>query len=267
MHLRFADRLWKYRELCWQLTVRDVIGRYKGSALGWLWSLLTPLLMLAVYTFVFSGIFKSRWDNLGDSGTMGFAVNLFAGLIVFNIFAESVNKAPQLISDNKNYVTKVIFPLEIISAVTVASAGFHAGTSLLVLGAFQLITAHHIPITALWLPLLWIPLFSWSLSLSWALSALGVYLRDVGQVVGVVTNMMMFLSAVFYPLSSLPPSWRPILGLNPLVWAIEQTRHILIRGIMPNIFTLTVVILISICLCEFCYRSFTIARRGFADVL
>lgn len=267
MRLRFADRLWKHRELCWQLTVREVIGRYKGSALGWLWSLLTPLLMLAVYTFVFSGIFKSRWDNLSGSGTMVFATNLFAGLIVFNVVAECLNKAPQLIPENRNYVTKVIFPLEILSVVTVASAGFHAATSLLVLGVFQLITAHHIPITALWLPLLWIPLFCWSLSLSWALSALGVYLRDVGQIVGVITNMLMFLSAVFYPLSSLPPNWQPILGLNPLVWAIEQTRQILIRGIMPNLFTLSIVIVVSICLCEFCYRTFTIARRGFADVL
>ena len=267
IRLRFADRLWKYRELWWQLTIRDVIGRYKGSALGWLWSLLTPLLMLAVYTFVFSGIFKSRWDNLSSSGNMGFAVNLFAGLIVFNVFAESVNKAPQLIPENSNYVTKVIFPLEILSAVTVASAGFHAATSLVVLGVFQLITAHYIPATSLWLPLLWIPLFCWSLSLSWVLSALGVYLRDIGQIVGVVTNMMMFLSAVFYPLSSLPIRWQPILALNPLVWIIEQTRHILIRGIMPNVLTLTVVVLISIYLCEFSYRSFTVARRGFADVL
>jgi lipopolysaccharide transport system permease protein len=251
----------------WQLTVRDVIGRYKGSALGWIWSLLTPLLMLGVYTFVFSGVFKSRWDNLGDTGTLGFATNLFAGLIVFNVFAESLNKAPQLIPENANYVTKVIFPLEILSAVTVASAGFHAATSLVVLAVFQLLTAHHIPLTALWLPLVWVPLFCWSLSLSWVLSALGVYLRDVGQVVGVVTNMLMFLSAVFYPLSSLPPLWQPILALNPLVWLIEQTRHILILGTMPNVLILGIVILISIALCELSFRSFSRARRGFADVL
>ena len=267
MRLRFVDRLWRYREMWWQLTVRDVIGRYKGSALGWIWSLLTPLLMLGVYTFVFSEVFKSRWDNLGDTGTLGFATNLCAGLIVFNVFAESINKAPQLIPENANYVTKVIFPLEILSAVAVASAGFHAATSLVVLAVFQLLTAHHIPLTALWLPLLWVPLFCWSLSLSWVLSALGVYLRDVGQVVGVVTNMLMFLSAVFYPLSSLPPLWQPILALNPLVWLIEQTRHILILGTMPNVISLAVVIPISIILCELSFRSFSRARRGFADVL
>lgn len=276
--LSFPQALWRQRELWWQLSQREVQGRYRGSMLGWGWSLITPLLMLAVYTFVFSQIFRARWGDLQQSGPLVFAINLFAGLIVYNLFAETAIQGPGLILSNANLVTKVIFPLEVLPAVTVAAALFHALTSLVVLVGFQVTngligtgaaSANGLGIhpTMLWLPLVWLPLVSGCLALGWLLAALGVFLRDLGQVIGVFVNLLMFLSAVFYPLSSLPPQWQPLLQLNPLVLVIEQTRRVAVNGQLPSLSYLLWGGLIGLLACELSFRSFQKARRGFADVL
>lgn len=271
--LRFPWALWRQRELWWQLSCREVQGRYRGSMLGWGWSLITPLLMLAVYTFVFSQVFQARWGDLEQSGPLVFAINLFTGLIVFNLFSEIANQSPGLILSNANLVTKVIFPLEILPAVTMAAALFHAGTSLAVLVGFQVVNgvlptgAGGIQPTLLWLPLVWLPLVSGALALGWLLSALGVYLRDLGQVIGVATNLLMFLSAVFYPLSALPERWQPLLQLNPLVLVIEQTRRVVVNDYAPSLGYLLGGSALGLVACELAFRAFQRARRGFADVL
>ena len=218
--LHFPQALWRQRELWWQLSQREVQGRYRGSVLGWGWSLITPLLMLAVYTFVFSQIFQARWSDLQQSGPLVFAINLFTGLIVFNLFSETANQSPSLILGNANLVTKVIFPLEILPAVTVAAALFHALTSLVVLLGFQ-----------------------------------------------VLNGLLLFLSAVFYPLSALPERWQPLLKLNPLVVVIEQTRRIAVMGTPASLVYVLGGSLLGLLACELSYRAFQKARRGFADVL
>ena len=267
LHLNFIANLLRHRELWWRLTEREVVGRYRGSVLGWGWSLLTPLLMLVVYTFVFSTVFKARWGDLEQAGPLGFAINLFAGLIVFNVFAECATQAPTLILSNVNYVTKVIFPLEVLGAVSVAAALFHACTSTVVLLLFEVLAIHHIPLSVIWLPLVWFPLILGCLAMSWLLSALGVYLRDLGQLMGVAVSMLMFMSAVFYPLSALPPGWQPVLGLNPLVVVIEQSRRVLVQGQAPGWRYVVLGSLLMLLICEVSYRLFNRARRGFADVL
>lgn len=266
--LRFPAALWRQRQLLWRLTEREVIGRYRGSVLGWGWSFLNPLLMLAVYSFVFSQVFQSHWStDSGNDGPLLFAINLFSGLIVFNLFSECATKAPSLILSNANYVTKVVFPLEVLAGVTVGAAGFHALTSLVILGAFQLLGQGHIPLTSLWLPLVWLPLLLGSLALSWILSALGVFLRDIGQVVSVAVSMLMFLSAVFYPVTALPAAWRPLLSLNPLVPIIEETRRVCVQGAMPHRTYLVLGLVLGLLLCELGFRAFQRARPAFADVL
>jgi lipopolysaccharide transport system permease protein len=271
--LQFPQALWRQRDLWWQLSQRDVQERYRGSMLGWSWSLITPLLMLAVYTFVFSQVFKARWGDLQENGPLVFAINLFAGLIVFNLFAETATRSPTLMLTNSNLVTKVIFPLEILPAVAVAAAVFHALTSLVVLVGFQIVNGAlassglAVPATLLWLPFVWLPLVSSCLALGWLLSALGVYLRDLGQVIGVATNLLMFMSAVFYPLSALPPQWQPFLQLNPLVLVIEQSRRVAVAGLAPSASYLLGGSLLGLLACELSFRAFQKARRGFADVL
>ena len=262
-----ARVLWKNRGLLWRLVEREVLGRYRGSLIGWGWTFLQPLLMLLVYTFVFSQVFVSRWGGQQTGGPLAFAVNLFAGLVVFNLFAECANKAPALVLDNPNYVKKVIFPLEILTGVSVASASFHALTSLVILMVFELLAFHQLPPTILLIPLVWLPLILVCLGISWVLAALAVFLRDISQIVQVLVTMLMFLSPVFFPISALPPQWRPFLSLNPLAEVIEETRRVAIQGALPNPIYLLAGILGGLLMAELGCRFFQRAKRAFADVL
>ncbi|WP_341884220.1 ABC transporter permease [Synechococcus sp. UW140] len=265
--LKFPQSLWKHRQLWWRLTEREVLGRYRGSMLGIGWSLITPLAMLAVYTFVFSQVFQARWGGLEQRGPLEFATNLFAGLIVFNFFSECASRAPSLVISNPNYVKKVVFPLETLGSVAVGSAIFHAITSLVILMIFQLIAFGSIPITLLWLPLVWLPLLVGSLGVTWLLCAAGVFLRDINQFIGVILNMLMFLSPVFYPLSAMPQKFKPFLQLNPLAEIMEQTRRVCLQGTQPELNNLAISIVISFAICELSHRVFLKSERGFADVL
>jgi lipopolysaccharide transport system permease protein len=265
--LTFPRSLWKNRELWWRLTEREVLGRYRGSLLGIGWSFITPLAMLAVYTFVFSQVFKARWGGLEQAGPLGFAVNLFAGLIVFNLFSECVSRAPGLVVANPNYVKKVVFPIEVLGSVAVGNAGFHALTSLVILLVFELIACQQLPITLLWLPFIWLPLILGSLACTWLLSAAGVFLRDINQLVGVGLNMLMFLSPIFFPLSALPTKWQPLLQLNPLAQVIEQTRRAAVQGGNPSLGYIVFGTLLTLTACELSYRTFQKSRTAFADVL
>jgi len=267
MKLRLSKVLWSHRELWWRLTERDVLGRYRGSLLGMTWSFLNPLAMLAVYTFVFSQIFKARWGNLENEGPLGFAINLFAGLIVFNMIAECLTKAPGLIVANPNYVKKVIFPLEVLPCVAVSSALFHALTSLVVLTLFQLIARHGLPISSLWLPLVWLPLLLGCLAATWILASLGVFLRDIGQFIAVLVSIMMFMSPIFYPASALPQKLQPLLAISPITQVIEQTRRVLITGERPSFLYIVIGCLLSGLAAELGLRFFEKSKRAFADVI
>jgi len=267
MRILFPRALWNQRELWWRLTEREVLGRYRGSALGIGWSFVTPLAMLAVYTFVFSQVFKARWSGLEQASPLGFAVNLFAGLIVFNLFSDCVSRAPGLVVANPNYVKKVIFPLEVLGSVAVGSASFHAFTSLIILIVFNLLAFQRIPITLLWLPIVWLPLLLGSLACTWLLSSAGVFLRDIGQLIGLGLNMLMFLSPIFFPSSALPAQWQPILGLNPLAQVIEQTRIVVVQGLNPNLGYLIAGTAITALACELSFRAFQKSKAAFADVI
>lgn len=267
LKLRFPRLLFLNYELWLRLTEREVLGRYRGSVLGWSWSFLQPLLMLVVYTFVFSQVFQSRWGTLENRGPLAFAVNLFAGLIVFNLFAECVNRAPGLVLAHPNYVKKVVFPLEVLAAVAVGSAAFHALTSLVILLMFELAAFHALPLSFLWLPVIWLPLVLGCLGITWLLSALGVFLRDIGQVVQVGVSMLMFLSPVFFPMSAMPPRWQPLLALNPLASVIEQTRQVAIEGESPDLGYVVAGLILGVLAAEGGLRMFQKAQRAFADVM
>lgn len=254
------------RNLIATLVKREVIGRYRGSVMGILWSFFNPVLMLAVYTFVFSIVFKARWSGGGESKTE-FALVLFAGLLVFNLFSECLNRAPSLILANVNYVKKVVFPLEILPWVSLGSAFFHMLISLLVWLIFFLVFFGVPHATALLLPLVLLPLLLMTLGLSWILASLGVYLRDVSQIVGIVTSTLMFLSPIFYPLSSLPPNYQTILRLNPLTPSIEDVRAVLIWGQIPDGLDFGLYTLATGLLAWLGFVWFQKTRKGFADVL
>jgi lipopolysaccharide transport system permease protein len=261
-----AASLWRNRDLIKALVQREVIGRYRGSVMGILWSFLNPVFMLLVFTFVFSVVFKARWGGGGDSKTE-FALTLFAGLIVFNLFSECANRAPGLILANVTYVKKVVFPLEILPWVVLGSALFHALISLGVWLIAYLILFGVPHLTVLLLPLVFLPFLLFVMGLTWGLASLGVYLRDVSQFTGIITTSMMFLSPIFYPVSALPEAYRRLLLFNPLTPVIEQTREVLVWGKVPDMAMLSVYLLVAILIAWLGFAWFQKTRKGFADVL
>ncbi|MFT3719036.1 ABC transporter permease [Pseudorhodoferax sp.] len=258
--------MWRNRSLILAMTKREVLGRYKGSIFGLLWSFFNPLLMLTVYTFVFSEIFKARW-NLTSQSKMEFALVLFVGLIAFNFFSECVNRAPAVILSNPNYVKKVVFPLEILPFVSVLSALFHGVISLSVWLVAHLIFFGLPPVTALIAPLIAFPLIGFTVGSCWILSSLGVYLRDVSQVIGAVVVMLMFLSPIFYPLSSVPEVYRGVMHLNPLTVIIEDLRAVLYWGRGIDMLNLAMLWCGASLFAWMGFAWFQHTRKGFADVL
>lgn len=254
------------RQLIWQMTKRDVVGRYKGSVLGLAWSFLNPLIMLVVYTFVFSIVFKARWNTGSDSKTE-FALALFIGMIVHGLLAECINRAPNLIVGNVSYVKKVVFPLEILPWVSMGATIFHTLVSLLVWSIFFILVSHTFNWTALFLPLILLPLILFTMGFAWLLASLGVFLRDIGQITGVLTTILLFTSPVFYPISMLPEKYQMILYANPLTFIIEQSRDVLMWGKLPDWQGLGIAMLISLLVAWAGFAWFQKTRRGFADVL
>ncbi len=258
--------LWRQRSLLWQLVKREVAGRYRGSFLGVVWTLIQPLMMLAVYTFVFGMVFGSRWE--GASGSkLELAAILFSGLLVFNLFAECINRSPQLMLENANYVKRVVFPLSILPVVVMGYALFHAAMSIAILSLFIILALGSLPWTVVLLPLIFLPLVLLVLGLSWALSALGVYFRDIQHGIGILVSALLFLSPIFYPVSALPPAVQPYMFINPVAFVIEQVRGVVIWGSLPDWGGLGLYTAISAFVAWLGFVLFERARRGFADVL
>jgi lipopolysaccharide transport system permease protein len=250
------------------LTVREVAARYRGSVLGLLWSLLIPLFLLGIYTFVFGFVFKSRWSAGPQSSSIGdYAIILFSGLIVFQVFAEVVNRALGLILANSNYVKKVVFPLEVLVPVALGSALFNLLVSLVVLLAAMLVTRHPVPLTALWLPIILLPYCLLVLGISWFLASLGVYIRDIGQVLGTVVTALMFLSPVFFPISNLPEWAQRLVMLNPVAVPVSLARDAVVFGLRPHLLVLGPYAAVALVVCALGYLFFQKTRKGFADVI
>ena len=254
------------RNLIHVLIRREVVGRYKGSMLGIFWSFFTPVFMLVVYTFVFSVVFKARWSGGGDSKSE-FALVLFAGLLVFNLFSECVNRAPGLVLANTNYVKKIVFPLEILPVVSLGAALFHTIVSLLAWLVFYIALYGIPPVTIFLLPLVLFPLLLLTLGISWFLASISVYLRDIGQFIGIIITAMLFLSPIFYPLSTLPESYQTALQANPLTLPVEMARDVLFWGKTPQWGNLAAYSAMSLLIAWSGFAWFQKTRKGFADVI
>lgn len=265
--LSMMRSLWHNRELIYNLTKREVAGRYRGSLMGLTWSFFHPLLMLVVYTLVFSVVFRARW-GLGESESrVDFAILLFVGMIVHGLFAECVNRSPSLVLGNANYVKKVIFPLEILPWVAFGAALFHGAISLVVLVLAQLLLKQHMPLTIVLFPIVILPLALGTMGLTWLLASLGVFLRDVGQLTSVFTTIMLFISAVFFPISSLPERYQGWMLWNPLAAVIEQSRQVVVFGVLPDPVVWLALFSVGCLMMWLGYAWFQKTRKGFADVL
>jgi len=255
-----------HRDLIWQLSKSQIIGRYRGSVLGVCWSFTIPLFMILIYTFVFSYIFQARWGG-EDGNRTDYSVFLFSGLLIYHFFSECVVNSPALIISNANYVKRVVFPLEILVLISTLSSLIHFFIGFSVLLLFNLIVNSHIHWTVIYLPLLLFPLILLTIGISWILASLGTYIRDIGQTVGVLMTAFLFLSPIFYPASVLPKEFRPYLFLNPLTFIIEQFRDIFIFGNNPAWERLSVYTLVSTVVAMIGFYWFQKTRKGFADVL
>jgi lipopolysaccharide transport system permease protein len=259
-------KLHSHIPLITRMARRDLSSRYRGSVLGLFWSIITPILMLFIYTFVFSEVFKIRWGGL-DYGPGEFALRLFSGLIIFNFFSENINRSPNLIMENPSLVKKVIFPLEILPITTTLSALFGSLTSSGVLLVGLLILGKIPGWALLYLPAIWIPFILMTWGFNWILSGLGVYLRDLRHAVSMVTTILLFLSPVFYPISALPDRIRPFIYLNPLSFFIEQNRNIFMENKSPEAISLILAWGGGCLVALIGYRFFEKMKKGFADVL
>jgi lipopolysaccharide transport system permease protein len=224
------------------------------------------VILLLVYTFVFGIVFKSRWVE-NQHSNLEFAMILFAGLIVFNIFSDCISRAPSLITSNSNYVKKIIFPLEILPGVALGSALFHSSVNLIVWLLSYLVIFGLPPVTALFAPIVIMPIILLTLGLSWFLSALGVYLRDIGHLVGLFITVNLFISSIFYPLSALPHEYQNLVMLSPIAAVIEEFRRVMFFGVIPNWNTILSHLFICGCVAITGFAWFQKTRKGFADVI
>ena len=253
--------------LIWQLTKRELTGRYRGSYLGIFWALLNPLLMLAVYTFVFSVVFQTRWDRSGDEPQLQFALILFSGLIVHGMVAEVLTRSPGLVLQNANYVKKVVFPLEVLPIVITVTALINACVSyVLLILAFGAVNGV-VHGTAILMPLVLLPYMAFLLGVGWILASLGVYFRDVSQLTGLLSTLLLFVSPIFFPMDALPELFRPLFLANPLSFVIEQTRDLLIWGNQPDWAALGAYYVVAFAIAAAGFYGFQKTRKGFADVI
>ncbi len=262
----FLHSGWKHRELIRRLAWRKIELRYRGSFLGFFWTIINPLLLLCVYTFVFSFVFKAKWGG-AEAGTAEFSLFLFSGIILYSVFAECVNEAPNLMLQNSVFVKQHLFPLETLPWVSLAATLFNFAVGLGVLAVFHFFVLGVPPMSSLYLPLILLPVVLMTLGATWLLASLGVFLRDISQVVGVVTTALLFLSPIFYPASRIPEHLRSTYFLNPFARIIEMSKGVLFRDVAPEWLPLA-----SLCLGGWLaawvgYVWFMKSKQGFADVV
>lgn len=265
--VRVFLHLWRYRDIIRPMTRREIAGRYRGSWLGVGWSFLQPLLMLGVYTFVFSVVFEIRWGMSGEESRSAFAIALFMGLISFSIFAETVNAAPSAVLSNPNLVKRVVFPLEILPLVRLLGSFVQAFFSLAVLVLAMIAVFGTVPWTIVLLPLVWLPLGLFTLGIAYFLAAIGVFIRDTAALTSIFTTMLLFLSPIFYPLKAVPERFHFLYRLNPIAVFVEEARKVALWEALPDWGWLVASAVFSLAVLIFGFLWFMKSKNAFADVL
>lgn len=262
----FTD-LMNHRYLFLQMLKREVQARYRGSQLGFIWAFVTPIMMLLVYTFVFGLVMRVKWGVAGQDN-IDFGLILFAGLLCHGLLAEVMVGATGLITGNSQYVKKVVFPLQILSLVSVANALFHTILGLFILMAIFLLSGNSLHWTIVLVPVVILPLVVFLLGASWFISVLGVYVRDLSQVMGVLMTVLLFLGPIVYPFSSVPEQLKIyVLWLNPLTIIVEQLRAVVLFGQLPDWNLLGIYSIFALLMLFVGAWFFKRTRDGFADVI
>ncbi len=277
--------------LYWQWLKRDVTARYRGSVLGLLWPLLQPAIQIMVFTLIFFEFMQMRWPaatsavsaagSAPPTGALDYALNVFAGLCIFNFIAEILGRSPSCILSQPNLVTKVKFPLWLLPAVTVGAALIHIGVGTVSIALISLLVSHGaltapggsahtasvvMGLSMLWLPLL-LPLLAYGLGVAYFVASVGVYVRDIGQFMPALSSLLMFLTPIFYPLSAVPEGLKHIFALNPLAWGADITRAALLSNAPIDVAQWGWHMGVSVVFCALGAWTFVKLQKGFADVL
>jgi lipopolysaccharide transport system permease protein len=263
---RFLEQIWRYRGLLRQQIGRELVLRYRASQISLLWAFLTPVFVFGAYTFVFGIVLKTRWPGRGSGSLLDFSLALFCGLLVFNILSDCLSRSSWLIVSVPSYVKKIVFPLEMLPVAVVAAAFLHGLVSLGLLTAVAVVLKGSLPWTVIFLPVVLLPLLGLCLGLSWLVSSLGLFFRDLGPTLAVVLQLLMLGTPVFYPLDIVPMPWRILLSLNPLAIVVENTRRSLLWGMPPAWLGLSALYVLSAVVLVAGYLWFMRTRWIFADV-
>lgn len=248
------------------LAKREIDERYKGSVAGMLWGFLIPIIMVLVYYFVFSVVFEARWGGERETD-VNFALHLFSGLLIHTLLAEMLTQGPSLILRNQSYVKKILFPLEILPLVCLLASLSNMSIGLCILLLGLAIDLGGLSWTIVLLPVVLVPFLTLLLALGFFLSALGVFLRDINQLTGVLVTVLLFLSPIFFSPEALPEQYRVFIYLNPISLIVEEARAVVIWGLLPNFWSLAIYMAISAFLLKLAYMFFCWSRRAFADVM
>lgn len=255
---------WVNRILLLKMAQRDINSKYYGSAFGLIWATATPIVLMGAYWFVLGRMLKASWPNLSPAQ---YPLLLFIGITLHVFFSEILGRAPHLIESHRTYVKKVVFPLGILSGITVLSACFHLVVSLGILMAAQLAISHAAPSTWVSLPFALIPLALMCLGLSWILSSLSVYIRDLQQVVPLLLTASMFLSPIFFPMEALPSWVQTVFLFNPVTIPIEMSRKVVLFGQWPEPRLVAIYWLAAVVVLFVGASWFRFSQKGFADVV
>lgn len=259
--------LFTHRRLLLTLVTRDVRTQIQGGVLGVAWIILNPLLMMFIYAFVFGVIFKARYNVVSSESGLDFTLGIFLSLSLYRLLADPMSMSPDLIVRNPNFVKKVVFPLETLPASTVGTALFQFAVSLLLVLVGVLVARGGIPLTALWLPVVVVPVVMMALGAAWLIAAIGVFLRDVRHVMQFVIQILLYGSAIFYSQANVPERFWTILQINPLVHAVELGRAIVLWGESPGISSILYLWVSAIVAIWIGWSSFRVLRPTFADAL
>lgn len=267
MNSSLFSRVARYFALWRTLVAQDLAVRYRGTLLGRVWPLLMPLLMLAMYGFVFGIVFRARWPGLAEDDHFGYALNLFVGLLVHTLLAESVGQSATLFQSNSNFVRKVVFPLPVLVAVPLGASLFNMMLGLGLVAVAAIFWGTGLQWLVLAVPLILLPYLAMLYGLALAFAALGVYVRDLGPILSVVVTMLLFTSTVFFPRSAVPPVLAPMVGVNPISWPVEALRDVVLRGQWPSLASGLHYSIAALIVLIFGALIFKALRPGFADVL
>ena len=252
-------------ELILSLAKRDLVARYKGSALGIVWAIITPVVMIAIFTFIFAGIFNARFGSRGTP--WDYALYLFCGLLPWTMFQETLQSSSTTIVIHANLVKRVMFPLETLPVAQAFSALANQMFGSLALIVAAVIVQQQLHFTILWLPALLVPQLIFTLGAAWLVASLGVFLRDIAQGITLVLMAWMYLTPIIYPESIVPERYRPFINLNPFTALVRSYRRIFLEGLAPDWPGLLYFTILAVAVFVFGYWWFAKSRRNFADVI